>query len=108
MEQTAISHLSRGPSYEKPHLNIGLHIAMNLPSSYRLNTLSRVLSLVFLSVSGVPCAFAQSTLAPTDLGTVGASATPGPYRPDESKKGTASALAPTQASLLATEPQSII
>jgi iron complex outermembrane receptor protein len=51
---------------------------------------------------------AQSTSAPTDLGTVGASATAGAYRPDESKKGTASALAPTQASLLATEPQSII
>jgi iron complex outermembrane receptor protein len=81
---------------------------MNLPSSYRLNTLSRVLSLAFLSVSGAPCAFAQSTSAPTDLGTVGASATAGAYRPDESKKGTASALAPTQASLLATEPQSII
>jgi len=81
---------------------------MNLPCTYRLNTLSRVLSLAFISLATMPLAFAQSTPTPTDLGTIGASTAAGAYRPDESKKGTASALAPTQASLLATQPQSII
>ncbi len=81
---------------------------MNLPCRHRPTTLSRVLSLALLSLASVPSAFAQSSPAPTDLGTIGASTAAGAYRPDESKKGTASALAPTQASLLATQPQSII
>jgi len=53
-------------------------------------------------------AMAQPAPAATDLGTISVSTAAGAYRPEESKKGTASALAPTQASLLATQPQSII
>lgn len=48
--------------------------------------------------------------APADgeLMSVVISATTGAYRPDEAVKGTASSRAPTQASLQATQPQSII
>ena len=53
-------------------------------------------------------AWAQSTKAPTDLGTIGASTAAGAYRPDEAAKNTASSIAPSQASLQATQPQSII
>jgi iron complex outermembrane recepter protein len=52
-------------------------------------------------------AIAQTT-TPTDLGSIGASTAAGAYRPDEAVKGTASAIAPTQSSLRATQPQSII
>ena len=81
---------------------------MNTPHRHRLNTLSRVLSLAFLSASAAPLAFAQTAPAPTDLGTIGATTAAGAYRPEEAAKGTATAIAPTQASLFATQPQSII
>jgi iron complex outermembrane receptor protein len=81
---------------------------MNTPRRHRLTTLTRVLSLAFLSAGAAPMAFAQAAAAPTDLGTIGATTAAGAYRPDEAAKGTASAIAPTQASLFATQPQSII
>ena len=64
--------------------------------------------MAFLSVGAVPLVLAQSAKTPIDLGTIGATTAAGAYRPDESTKGTASAVAPTQASLQATQPQSII
>ena len=61
-----------------------------------------------LSLAASPfAAMAQST-TPTDLGSIGATTAAGAYRPDEAAKGTASAIAPTQSSLKATQPQSII
>ena len=71
-------------------------------------TLARLVSLAMLSIAAGPIALAQTGNAAVDLGTIGASTAAGAYRPDEAAKGTASAIAPTQASLQATQPQSII
>lgn len=83
---------------------------MNSPySPFQLTCLARLVSLALLSISAAPAVLAQSaTAAPVDLGTIGASTAAGAYRPAEAAKGTASAVAPTQASLQATQPQSII
>ncbi len=59
-----------------------------------------------LSLAG-SYAMAQ-TAAPVDLGSIGATTAAGAYRSEDAIKGTASAIAPTQASLQATQPQSII
>ncbi len=75
---------------------------------FKLSTISQVTSLICLSLSAVQPALAQSMKAPTDLGTIGASTAAGAYRPEEAAKNTASSIAPTQASLQATQPQSII
>ncbi len=74
---------------------------------HRLTPLAHFMALALVSVGVMPQALAQSA-APTDLGSIGATTAAGAYRPDEAKKGTASSIAPTQASLLATQPQSII
>ena len=76
--------------------------------AFRLSAVSQLLSLTFFSLAAVPMAMAQSSPAPTDLGTIGATTAAGAYRPDEAAKGTASAIAPTQSSLQATQPLSII
>lgn len=80
----------------------------NTPRPFKLSTISQVVSLICLSLGAVQPAWAQSTKAPTDLGTIGASTAAGAYRPDEAAKNTASSIAPSQASLQATQPQSII
>ncbi len=69
-------------------------------------TLVHLVSLAMLSLAG-SYALAQSA-APVDLGSIGATTAAGAYRSEDAIKGTASAIAPTQASLLATQPQSII
>ena len=70
--------------------------------------LARFVSLALVSLSAGPFAMAQTNSGPVDLGTIGATTAAGAYRPGEAAKGTASAIAPTQASLDATQPQSII
>ena len=80
---------------------------MNTSTTFQLKTSARLVSLALLSLAVTPFAMSQSA-APTDLGTIGATTAAGAYRPDEAAKGTASAIAPTQSSLLATQPQSII
>lgn len=80
---------------------------MKKHSSLQLKVLPRVISMAIFSLAASPFATAQSA-SPTDLGTIGASTAAGAYRPEESAKGTASAIAPTQSSLQATQPQSII
>ncbi len=77
-------------------------------SSFPLKTLTRLISLALVSLGTSPFVAAQTTPAPVDLGTIGATTAAGAYRPDEARKGTASAIAPTQSSLQATQPQSII
>ena len=71
---------------------------------FRLQPAAQLVSLSLLSMGCVSSAMAQAV----DLGTVGATAAAGAYRPQEAAKGTASAIAPTQASLQSTQPQSII
>ncbi len=68
-------------------------------------SISLSIALALLPMSAIPLAYAAE---PIDLGTVDASAAAGAYRPKEAAKGSASAVAPTQSSLLATQPQSII
>ena len=80
---------------------------MKIPNSLQPKALTRVISMAMLSLASSPFAMAQSAV-PTDLGTIGASTAAGAYRPAEAAKGTASAIAPTQSSLQATQPQSII
>ncbi|GAA4031805.1 hypothetical protein GCM10022212_33230 [Actimicrobium antarcticum] len=67
--------------------------------------LSQIISLALLSLAVGPEAYAADAV---DLGSVNVSAAAGAYRPKEAAKGTASAIAPTQSSLLATQPQSVI
>ncbi len=80
---------------------------MKTNTPFRLSRMASLTSLALISFSVAPLAMAQ-TAAPVDLGTIGASTAAGAYRPAEAAKGTASAIAPTQASLQATQPQSII
>lgn len=66
-------------------------------------------SLALISMHAVASdADADAPPAVGEMQTVVVSAKTGAYRPDEAAKGTASAVAPTQSSLQATEPQSII
>jgi len=69
--------------------------------------LAQLVSLAVLSLAATPYAMAQTTPA-VDLGTIGATTAAGAFRSGESIKGTATAVAPTQSSLQATQPQSII
>ena len=63
-----------------------------------------LLSLATLSMAGAGAAFADTV----DLGTVGGSAGAATTTSVKAERGTAASVAPTQASLSATEPQSII
>jgi iron complex outermembrane recepter protein len=81
---------------------------MKLPSSFQPKTLARLISLALIPLASSPFATAQTNPTAVDLGTIGATTAEGAYRPKEAVKGTASAVAPTQASLQATQPQSII
>jgi iron complex outermembrane receptor protein len=69
--------------------------------------LAQLVSLAVLSLAATPNAMSQTAPA-VDLGTIGATTAAGAFRPEESIKGTATAVAPTQSSLQATQPQSII
>jgi len=69
--------------------------------------LAQLVSLAVLSLAANPYAMSQTTPA-VDLGTIGSTTAAGAFRSDASIKGTASAIAPTQSSLQATQPQSII
>jgi iron complex outermembrane recepter protein len=80
----------------------------NTSQKFKLNSVTQLVSIAVLSLSASPMAFAQAAKTPVDLGTIGATTAAGAYRPDESAKGTASAIAPAQASLQATQPQAII
>jgi iron complex outermembrane receptor protein len=73
---------------------------------FQPKTLVNLVSLAMLSLAG-SCVMAQSA-APVDLGSIGATTAAGAYRSEDAIKGTASAIAPTQSSLFATQPQSII
>ena len=79
---------------------------MKKSTAFQPKMMVRLVSLAMLSLAS-PYAFAQAA-APVDLGSIGATTAAGAYRSEEAIKGTASAIAPTQASLLATQPQSII
>jgi len=63
-------------------------------------------ALILITLCAPLALFAQTKTV--DLGTVGASTAAGAFRPGEASKGTASAVAPVQASLEATQPQSLI
>ncbi|MDL2354567.1 MAG: TonB-dependent receptor [Pseudomonadota bacterium] len=77
-----------------------------LPSRTKLATF---ISLALLSMTAHAAGPDDSPDAPTGpMQTVVISASAGAYRPKDAAGGTASAVAPTQASLLATEPQSVI
>ena len=69
--------------------------------------LAQLVSLALISLSATPYALAQ-TASVVDLGTIGATTAAGAFRTDGAINGTATAVAPTQASLQATQPQSII
>lgn len=69
--------------------------------------LAYLVSLAVLSLATAPQLHAQTATA-VDLGTIGATTSAGAFRTAEAIKGTATAVAPTQASLQATQPQSII
>ena len=77
-----------------------------LPSRTKLAV---AVALAMLSMSAVAAAEPNSADAPGGaMQTVIVSATSGAYRPKEAASGTASAVAPTQSSLQATQPQSVI
>jgi len=78
---------------------------MQYQPKFHRNHISRLVTLALVTLSASQYSLAQTS--PVDLGTIGASTAAGAFR-DESVKGTASAVAPTQASLEATQPQSII
>ena len=76
---------------------------------FKPHPLTMLVALALVSVSAAPRALAQSAAAvAVELDTVNVTTAAGAYRPKEAAKGSASAVAPTQASLLATQPQSII
>ena len=75
-------------------------------SNHQPKRLAHLVSLALLTMSAAPL-MAQTTPA-VDLGTIGATTAAGAFRPEEAIKGTATAVAPTQSSLQATQPQSII
>lgn len=76
----------------------------------QLKTIVQWVSLALLSMASAAQAQTQAGGAQTviDLGSIGATTAAGAYRPEEAAKGTATAVAPTQSSLKATQPQSII
>ncbi|MES2264316.1 MAG: TonB-dependent receptor [Pseudomonadota bacterium] len=76
-----------------------------LPSRTKLATL---ISLAFLNLNAAAAAPEEPEASPGAMQTVVVSATAGAYRPREAASGTASAVAPTQSSLQATQPQSVI
>lgn len=78
---------------------------MKKQPSFQLKHVTRLVSLALVTLSASHLSLAQTSA--TDLGTIGASTAAGAFR-EESVKGTATAVAPTQASLEATQPQSII
>jgi len=69
--------------------------------------LAALVSLAMLTLATSAQVSAQTAPA-VDLGTIGASTAAGAFRSGDAIKGTATAIAPTQASLQATQPQSII
>jgi len=73
--------------------------------TFHRNRIARLVSFALVTLSVSQLSMAQSSAV--DLGTIGASTAAGAFR-DEAVKGTATAVAPTQASLEATQPQSII
>jgi iron complex outermembrane receptor protein len=79
---------------------------MKKQPAFKFNAVSRLVSVALMSLVASQMAAAQT--AAVDLGTIGASTAAGAFRTDEALKGTATAVAPTQASLEATQPQSII
>lgn len=79
---------------------------MNKQARFQLKPTTRWMALALVTLTATPYATAQSN--PIDLGTIGASTAAGAFRTDDAIKGTATAVAPTQASLEATQPQSII
>jgi len=68
--------------------------------------LAALVSLAMLSLASSQVS--AQTAPAVDLGTIGASTAAGAFRSSDAIKGTATAVAPTQASLQATQPQSII
>jgi len=67
-------------------------------------TLTRLLSLALISLGASQAALADTV----DLGTVGGSGGAAATPTVKAERGTAASVAPTQASLKATQPQSII
>jgi iron complex outermembrane recepter protein len=96
----AATLLSRITSYFKSHMK-------NL-IAFKPKKLTYLVSLALLTLGTSSWAQAQTNPVAVDLGTIGATTAAGAYRPTEAAKGTASAIAPTQSSLQATQPQSII
>jgi hypothetical protein len=86
-------------------LQHNLFDTMKYQPKFHLNHIARLVSLALVTLSASHLSMAQTSAV--DLGTIGASTASGAFR-DESVKGTATAVAPTQASLEATQPQSII
>jgi iron complex outermembrane receptor protein len=79
---------------------------MKKQPTFKFNAVSRLVSVALMTLVSSQMAAAQT--AAVDLGTIGASTAAGAFRTNEALKGTATAVAPTQASLEASQPQSII
>jgi iron complex outermembrane receptor protein len=80
---------------------------MSATAQFRLHRLAFLVSSAMLSLPST-AATVETDADSAGMASVVVSATTGSYRPDEYAKGTASAVAPTQSSLQATQPQSII
>ena len=79
-----------------------------LPSRTRLATFISLALLSMTARAGGADGTTGGAASASPMQTVVISASAGAYRPKDAAGGTASAVAPTQSSLLATEPQSVI
>lgn len=76
------------------------------PTCFKIKPLAHIVAMSLLAITHGAIAQTQSKIV--DLGTVSGATTAGAFREDEAEKGTATTVAPVQASLEATQPQSLI
>jgi iron complex outermembrane recepter protein len=81
---------------------------MKTTPAFQLKPFVQLMSVALLSLGTHTFVAAQKAPAIVDLGTIGASTSEGAFRAEVAGKNTATAIAPTQSSLQATQPQSII
>jgi iron complex outermembrane receptor protein len=81
---------------------------MTLPALPCRTKLATVVSLALIHMTAFAAEAENAEAVEGPMQTVIVSATAGAYRPKEAASGTASAVAPTQSSLQATQPQSVI
>ncbi len=76
------------------------------PTCFKIKPLAHIVAMSLLAITHGAIAQTQSKIV--DLGTVSGATTAGAFREYEAEKGTATTVAPVQASLEATQPQSLI